>query len=457
VNDAVFVDRKTECDELTNVLEAKGFAFAVLYGRRRIGKTRLVLETIKQRTHVYYLAVEKENLRYFAAAVIQKFPKAKNLKEDWESLLDFLKDNAEVLVIDEFQNLVKEDKTTLSLFQRAIDTNLKNSSLKLIALGSSVSMITSELLQYQSPLYGRRTYTKRITAMSFLNIRGFFPKVSMQELAEIYGFADGIPYYLEKINEPFWVWLENGLRHSSFVKDELDFMLKYEFEDLGTYKTILEAIAMGKTVVSEIKNHARMQRTDLSPYLAKLINTGFIRRELPLTEPVTSKLGRYYIEDQFVAFWFRFIYPNLSNLEEGIYSASIVKKDYPQYMGFVFEKICRQVLIELIKQKRLGYDKVGKWWHKDTEIDAIALNAEKKEILFAECKWQDNVSANQILAQLNEKTSQVRWNNEQRKEKYVIFAKSFKEKNLNKENVLLFDLRDIENLMGSYCIGKRKF
>src|SRR4030042_7166382 len=104
----------------------------------------------------------------------------------------------------------------------------------------------------------------------------------------------------------------------------------------------------------------------------------------PLTEPVTSKSDRYYIEDQFVAFWFRFIYPNLSNLEEGIYSASNRRKDSPQYMGIVFEKICKQVLIELIRRGRLSYDKVGKWWHKDVGIDVIALNAEKKEIRFAE-------------------------------------------------------------------------
>ena len=443
----MFVDRKTECEELKRVLDARGFAFAVLYGRRRVGKTRLLLETLKGRNYVYYLAVEKENLRYFSAAVVQKFPKAKNLKEDWEVLLDFLKDNTAVLVIDEFQNLVKEDKTVLSLFQRAIDTNLKDSELKLIALGSSVSMITSELLQYKSPLYGRRTYTKKVGAMSFLGIKGFFPKAGTEELAEIYGFADGIPYYLEKIRLPFWVWLENELRSASFVKDELDFMLRYEFQDLGTYKAILEAVARGKTTVSEIKDYARMQRTDVSPYLAKLINTGFIRRELPLTEPFTSKMGRYYIEDQFVAFWFRFIYPNLSNLEEGIYSAGNVRKNYPQYVGVVFEKICKQFLIELIKRGKLSYDKVGKWWHKDVEIDVIAVNAEKKEILFAECKWQDNVVPHQLLARLKEKAGDVRWNNEHRKERYAIFAKSFKEKNLDEENVLMFDLKDIENLM----------
>jgi AAA+ ATPase superfamily predicted ATPase len=101
----------------------------------------------------------------------------------------------------------------------------------------------------------------------------------------------------------------------------------------------------------------------------------------------------------------------------------------------------------LVKRGKLNYDKLGKWWHKDSEIDLIAVNNEKKEILFAECKWQDNVVPHQLLARLKEKTVDVRWNNEHRKEKFAIFAKSFKEKNLNEENVLLFDLRDIANLM----------
>jgi uncharacterized protein len=442
----MFVDRRTECEELAKALGAKGFAFAILYGRRRIGKTRLVLELMQSRNHVYYLAVEKENIRYFSKIVTEKFPKAGNLKEDWEVLLDFLKDNTEVVVIDEFQNLVKDDSTLLSLFQRSIDTNLKNSQLKLVALGSSVSMITSELLQYRSPLYGRRTYARKINAMNFLDIKGFFPDSSAEELAEIYGFADGIPYYLEKIQPPFWPWLDKELHGASFIKDELDFMLKYEFEDLGTYKAILEAVAKGKTKVSEIKDYARMQRTDVSPYLAKLINTGFIRRELPITEPPTSKMGRYYLEDQFVAFWFRFIYPNLSNVEAGIYSASNVKLEYAQYMGFVFEKICKQILIELIKQGQFNYDKVGKWWHRDCEIDLMAVDLMRNEALFVECKWQDDVAADQILTDLKKKSNLVRWHSIDRKEKYLVFAKSFKEKYVTEKNTLLIDIRNIEEL-----------
>jgi AAA+ ATPase superfamily predicted ATPase len=101
----------------------------------------------------------------------------------------------------------------------------------------------------------------------------------------------------------------------------------------------------------------------------------------------------------------------------------------------------------LIRRGRLSYSKVGKWWYKDAEVDLLAVNEEKKEILFAECKWQDNVVPHQVLVKLKEKTSYVKWNNEYRKERYVILAKSFKEKNLEEENVLLFDLKDIENIM----------
>jgi len=224
-------------------------------------------------------------------------------------------------------------------------------------------------------------------------------------------------------------------------------MLRYEFEDLGTYKTILEAIAKGKRTVSEIKDFARMQRTEISPYLSKLINTDFVIKELPLTEPVTSKMGRYFIADQFVAFWFRFIYPNLSNIEEGIYSAQTVKKVYSQYMGYVYEKICRQVLIELIRQEKLSFDKVGRWWYQDTEIDLVAINADKNEILFAECKWQDNVSPPQVLSELKKKSGLVRWNNKNRKERYAIFARSFQKIDLGEDNILLFDLKEIEKLI----------
>jgi AAA+ ATPase superfamily predicted ATPase len=439
----MFVNRLAEKKELGKVLDSKTFEFMILYGRRRVGKTTLVLEILKKREHIYYLAIEKNNIQHFVSTAAKKYPEIRNLKEDWEIILDFLKDKSEVVVIDEFQNLIKEDHKILSLFQRIIDTNLKQSSLKLIIMGSSVSMITSEVLGYKSPLYGRKTYSNKIRPMSYFDMAGFFPKANAEQLAEIFGFADGIPYYLEKIDIPFWKWLDRELKESSFLKDELNFILRYEFEDLGTYKTILEAIANGKNTVAEIKDFARLQRTDVSPYLVKLANTEFIDREVPITERLISKKGRYYIKDEFVAFWFRFVFTNRSSIEEGVYPASSIKDQYCQYMGFVFEKICKQFLFELQRSGEIQYDKVGRWWHRDVEIDLVALQEKRREALFCECKWADAVDAHSILKSLKEKIGHVEWNKGKRKEKFVIFAKSFKGKTALGADVVLYELKDI--------------
>lgn len=443
----MFVNREEEKKELSKILNSTSFEFAILYGRRRIGKTKLVLEMIKNQNHIYYLAVEKNNLSNFITVVAMRFPDILKLKEDWETILDFLKDRIHVLAIDEFQNLIKEDKSILSIFQRSIDTNLQNSTLKLFLLGSSISIISSEVLQYKGPLYGRKTFSRKIQPINFFDIGGFYSKIKFEDLAQIYGFADGIPFYLEKIQPPFWNWLENELMHPSFLKDEMDFILKYEFEDLGTYKIILEAIANGKTTVGEIKNYCKMQRTDISPYLTKLINTGFIYREVPMTESQISKMGRYYIKDQFVAFWFMYIYPNLSNIEEGIYHTRSIKINYSFYMGFVFEKICKQFISKAIKDGTFDYDKIGKWWYKDNEIDIVVMDDTQKKILFAECKWQDNVHAMDILRTLREKAALVQWHVKTRKEHYAIFAKSFRDKGNLGNNVFLFDSTDLEKIL----------
>jgi hypothetical protein len=101
----------------------------------------------------------------------------------------------------------------------------------------------------------------------------------------------------------------------------------------------------------------------------------------------------------------------------------------------------------LIKYNLFKFTKIGRWWHKDKEIDIVALNEQPKEILFAECKWQDKVDAEKVLVELKEKSQYVEWNNEKRKEKYAVFAKSFSKK-FRQKDVYLFDLKDMEKLFG---------
>jgi len=189
-----------------------------------------------------------------------------------------------------------------------------------------------------------------------------------------------------------------------------------------------------------------VKHSDITPYLRNLIWTEFIIREVPITESITSKKGRYFLKDNFLAFWFRFIYPNLSAIEEGIFSSDEIRKEYPHYLGSVFEKVAKEFLIELNKKERLPFrfTKIGKWWHKSEEIDLVALNEKEKKVLFVEVKWKELTirEIKRILTDLKRKSELVGLENY---EKYFgIVAKRIKEKEALDEGYLVFDLEDFE-------------
>jgi uncharacterized protein len=438
-----FKNRKNETREIKEILSSKKFEFLILYGRRRIGKTELILHATKNKKTLYYLAVGEKNIERFYNSCKLIDRNVANLRKDFEVLVDYLKDKIDVLIIDEFQNLIKEDKNILHVFQSLIDTKLKNSKMKLVLLGSSVSMITSKVLDYKSPLYGRKTYSMKLKPINFFDLREFFPKKSAEELTEIYGFADGIPYYLIKITRPFWKFLEKEtFEDKGFIRDEVDFLMRYEFEDASTYKLILEAIANGKTKLGEIKDFIHVSRTDLSPYLKNLIEVDLIKREIPVTENTKSRNGRYYLKDNFLKFWFKYIYPNLSSIESKVFNVDLIKREYSEFLGGIFESVSKEYLI---RSKIFEFNKIGRWWHKDKEIDILALDEKDKKILFCECKWKEKVNAEKILRELKEKTKYVEWNNQNRNESFVVFAKSFskKIKEFQGNKVYCFDLKDL--------------
>ncbi|ADT83506.1 ATP-binding protein [Thermococcus barophilus] len=405
-----FVDRKNELRAIREKLMSRKFELIVIYGRRRVGKTRLVLEAVKDFPHIYYLAVESDNLRHFRKTAERIAPEVRYTREDWESLLHALK--GKVIIIDEFPNMIKEDPKVVSIFQRAVDLDLSNSNTKLILLGSSVSMMTEKVLSYKSPLYGRRTGSMKLKPMEFFTLREFFPGISWKELIEIYGLTDGIPFYIIQVKLPFWEWLEKELLNPvSFFRDEVDFLLRYEFTETRTYRRILEAIALGKTTPKEIKDFTGMRHSDITPYLRNLIETDLVVREVPVTEKPASKKGRYYVADNFLAFWFRYIYPNLSRIEAGTFDIAEIREDYSRYLGWVFEKVARQFLVRLNKAGRLPFrfTKIGKWWHKSEEIDLVALNEREKKVLFVEVKWKDlrEREAKGVLRNLERKSKLV--------------------------------------------------
>ena len=441
----LFRDRENDLANINKLLDSNTFEFIIIYGRRRVGKTELVLHATRKTNRIYYLAVDAKNLERFYDLCTRQYPEVSKLRMDWEVLFGYLKDRVDVVVIDEFQNMIKEDANILNIFQSVTDTVLNDSRLKLFILGSSVPIITSRVLDYKSPLYGRRTGSINLKAVSFFDLQKFYPDLDVKELIEIYGFADGIPFYLVKLDDRLWPWLEKETGNkNSFLKDEVDFIMRYEFEDVSTYKLILEAIAHGKTKLGDIKDFIGVKRTDISPYLRNLIEVGMIKREIPITEKAKSRLGRYYISDNFLKFWFRFIYPNISAIEEGIFDIDLIIRDYNRYLGGILEDVAKQFLIRE-KNKIFNFTRIGKWWHKEQEIDVVAMNELSREILFMECKWQDlkQKEAGKILAELADKSRYIQWNNDNRIEHFGILGRKIENKEeLRSRGFLVFDLED---------------
>ena len=457
-----FVNRKKELEILQERLKSDSFEFIVIYGRRRVGKTVLILESVKNKKHIYYLAAERKNLEKFKETCVAKIKNFEDIKNDWEVYFKNLKNG--IVVIDEFPNLIKEDSSILSEFQRIIDLVLSDSKTKIILCGSKISVMESKVLSYQSPLYGRRTSQLKLNPMKFGQIKEFFPKSSLEKLVEIYGLADGIPFYLKKVETPFWKWLEKDIKkEDSFIRTETDFLLRYEFKDVSTYKEILEAIAFGNTKINEIKNYTKLKATDITPYLKNLILTDFIEKELPIFERPKSRKARYYIKDNFLKFWFRFICPNLSAIEEGIFKVGGIKKGYNQYLGFVFEKVFRDFLISFYKEI-LDFEitNVGRYWGKrsdlpigknEFEIDLIAAGEDSSQIAFFEVRWREFKKEKdliEVFQKLETLSKFVSWKNGERKEYFGVFAKKIPaeiKNSLRKRNYLVYDLEDFNALL----------
>jgi AAA+ ATPase superfamily predicted ATPase len=176
----LFKDREDDLANINKILDSNTFEFIIIYGRRRVGKTELILQATRNTNRIYYLAVGAKNLERFYDLCARQYPEVSKLRMDWEVLFEYLKDRVDVVVIDEFQNMIKEDVNILNIFQSVTDTVLTDSRLKLFILGSSVSIITSKVLDYQSPLYGRRTGSIDLKAVSFFDLRKFYPDLDIK-------------------------------------------------------------------------------------------------------------------------------------------------------------------------------------------------------------------------------------------------------------------------------------
>ena len=448
-----FINRKTEIESLERRCANNKFEFIPIYGRRRVGKTELIKEFAKNKKHIYFLGERtgaQENLNRFREKVA-KYYKDEILGSStvgWKEIFNYIKNKDErvILIIDEFPYLCELDKATSSIFQYIIDEIIKDSKIFLIFCGSSIGMMEKEVLFYKAPLYGRRTGQMYINPLKFKDVVKFFPNYSIKEKIFAYSITGGIPMYLNivKTQRNIPGIIKNIISTDSLLYQEPVFLLREELREPRNYLLILKSIALGFKNFGKICNYTGISKNKLMQYLEILQDLRIVKRETPILSKPRTKISLYRIEDNFLNFWFRFVFPNKNEIEEGLKDEVISKINagMDEYVAReIFEKICMEFLL---KKQPFQIQEIGRWWRKEDEIDIVALNEETKEILFCECKWRERKADLNVLNELKEKAKLVQWHNDERREYYCIFSKSgFKDELLGK--ALLFDLNDFSN------------
>ncbi|USH00462.1 ATP-binding protein [Thermococcus argininiproducens] len=459
-----FIDRKRELEFLERAYSSNRAEFLVIYGRRRIGKTELLLHFARDKPHVYFLATEKpyrDNLRELQGLLAEFLGDrlfGKIAFEDVDELLmafaERIGDERVILIIDEFPLLVEHHHPVLSLLQKAWDLKLSGTKIMLILCGSSVSAMENEVLAYKSPLYGRRTGQWRLTEIPFFHIGEFLPGYTAEELVKVWGITGGIPAYLlqfspeKSFNENV---VERVLSKGAFLYEEAEFLLREELREPANYFAILQAIASGRSRFGEIVNATGLDKSLVSKYLSVLQRLEIVKREVPVTATLkeAGKRGLYSIVDNYFAFWFRYVLPNKSHLEAGLAEEVWGRSmdDFNTYMGPVFEGLVKRPEV-FFALTGFHFTKLGRWWRKGEEIDLVALNEREKKALFIEVKWKDlsKREARGILRDLKHKSEHVGL--ETWEKYYGLIAKNIKGKGVIKsEGWLMWDLEDFEGCL----------
>lgn len=345
----MFVGRDRELKKLETLYEQREFQFVIFYGRRRVGKTTLMNESLKDKKSVYYMAVEGT--------------KSENLAASYPAIS--------------------------SMIQSHIDHCWKESCLFFILCGSSMSFMEEQVLGYKSPLYGRRTAQFKIHPFTYFEAKEMLSSYTNEEQAVLYGVTGGIPEFDEPSN-----------------------LLKQELRDPATYHSIISAIAGGASRLNEIATKTGLETSGCSSQLSSLIKLEIVQKETPITENSGGKKTLYQLNDTMFLFWYRFVRPNLSSIMRGtgemVYER-MVKSHISDFMGPIFEEICHQYLFlpQVYASIPFPIGNLGRWWgnnpRKKCQEEIDLMSVYDNHAFFGECKWKNSLVGTDVIHTLQER------------------------------------------------------
>lgn len=454
-----FVNRAAELERLTGCYESDASELVVVFGRRRLGKTQLVQQSLTDRADaVVFQATEttqQVQLDDFVDTAAETFPGIREIKRDWEALLGYLGDQDAIIVLDEFPYLIDADASLPSTIQRLWDQRFQQTAGTLVLVGSSISMMEEATLLGNSPLYGRFTEKLDLRPLDFTATQEFLPdEYTPEERIFTWGIFGGVPYYLDGIDfdaDLGTVLTSALLSQTGYLHNEPEYVLRTELSDPNRYFGILSAIAAGKTTANEIAQAIGIDGKQIPNYTNRLARLRLIEREVPVTEDKSSsRRGRYRLLDPLFRFWFRFIYgkeDRYDRLGDDAYETTI-RPALPDFVSPEFERLCQDALPALYP----GYTflDIGRWWYQQYEVDVVGLTQEGV-LVVGECKFTTDSLDYGALAALESHAEEIRWTPDGASTvptTYALFTRSGATQSVHeavadREDVRLFDLEDV--------------
>lgn len=417
-----FVDRIEEIARLRDALSREKSSLVVVYGRRRLGKSTLIKRVLSD-SDVYFLADRSEGQHQrtlLAKVVAQVFPDFDKLTyPDWESLfraVNYRTDKRFTLCLDEFPYLVEQSPELPSVLQKLVDE--KQLKYNLVLCGSSQNMMYGLFLDSTAPLYGRADEIMRLTPIRLPYIQEALNLDAVSAVEE-YAVWGGVPRYWElrenrnSLSDALWY---NILSINGNLYEEPIKLFQDDVKDIVKTSTIMSYIGSGANRLSEIAARCNEPATNLSRPLKKLIDLGFLEKDVPFgIDEKNAKKSLYKIADPFMAFYYQFVVPNRSFIELGRHLPleQALAAHFSEYVSMHWEKLCRDAVTGNMVNG-IVYGKAKRWWGpvlnerkepEQIEIDVMAESLDKKYLLVGECKWTNQENGKQLTAELLRKAN----------------------------------------------------
>lgn len=415
----MFIGRERELATLKEFYDKNGIGMTVIYGRRRIGKSTLIAEFVKDKKTIFYTATKvgkNRNLELFSKQVTDLLmPGVEDISfHTTEAVFDFINKNMGdeklILVIDELPYWAEKDDALLSVLQKYIDRVWRDKNLKVILCGSALSFMEKKVLSEKSPLFGRRDSQIKLESFDYLDAAKFVPDYSNEDKAVCYGITGGVAKYLSMI-DPEKNIDENIIRlffrTDGYLYDETRNLLTQEFSDISLVNNIVEQIASGENTLNTIAGKIREKEQTVLYSLDKLISVGLVEKKKCITDEKNKKKTQYVLKDYMFKFWYEFIPKATSVIEMGqgvLYYTKVVKPVLHSFMGSVFEEMCRYYTLMKGITGEYGcfITSVGAWWGiekvtdkngdmrtQSADIDVVALSEVDKKAVIGECKFKN--------------------------------------------------------------------